>query len=340
MHHFDHDTLERYLRSHVDGMGALDQFEKFSDGQSNPTYLIRSGTRRFVLRAQPLGNLLPGAHRIDREFRVMKALAETSVPVPRMFHLCEEQNPLGAPFFVMEHVDGRIFWDPSLPDQTAAERSAIYDAMNKTLAALHALNPADIGLSDYGKPTDFFARQLRTWRGAYSASETEPLADADWLGAWLADAIPENEGTLSLVHGDFRIDNMMFANDSPMVVALLDWELSTLGHPMADLAYQCMHWRLPYEGVFKGLGGLDRAALGLPSEEAYVAKYCARRGLPEPKHWTFYLAFAHFRFLAILQGVLKRSLDGNASNPLGNDAVRDVIKHLAREGRALAKGAG
>ncbi|MCF6445592.1 phosphotransferase family protein [Nereida sp. MMG025] len=340
MHSYDHATLQMYLQRHVEGMGPLDKFEKFSDGQSNPTYLVSSGRKRFVLRAQPLGTLLPGAHRVDREFRVMQALAATPIPVPKVFHLSDGDTPLGSQFFVMEHIAGRVFWDPALPDQTPQTRGAIYDAMNKALADLHDVRPDRIGLGDYGKPSGFFARQLRTWRAAFAASQTEALPDADWLGAWLEEAKPADDGSLSLVHGDFRIDNMMFAPDAPTVAALLDWELSTLGHPMSDLAYQCMHWRLPHKGVFKGLGGLDRKALGLPLEDEYVAAYCTRRAIPAPKDWTFYLAFAHFRFLAILQGVLRRSLDGNASNPLGNDAVRDVIADLALQGRALAQKAG
>lgn len=336
MHEFDEATLGAYLAEHVAGFEALDAITKFSDGQSNPTYKLTSGDRAFVLRAKPPGKLMKSAHQVDREFRVMQALADTDVPVPKMLHLSGEDSPLGTMFFVMEMVEGRIFWDPALPDLSVEERGQIYDQMNATLAALHAVRPEDVGLADYGRPGNYFARQLARWSSQYQASETDPLPDADWLIGWLEDHMVEDDGAVSIVHGDYRIDNMIFAADCPQVSALLDWELSTLGHPMADLAYQCMHWRLPHAGPFKGLGGLDRGALGLPSEEAYIASYCARRGVEVPEHWTFYLVFCTFRFLAILQGVLKRSIDGNASNPLGNEAVRAAVVYLAAEARKLA----
>lgn len=337
MHSYDPAELERYLAAHVPGFDRLDGIEKFSDGQSNPTYRLASGARHFVLRAKPPGKLLKSAHAVDREFRVMQALADTPVPVPQVYHLSGEDTPLGTQFMVMQMVEGRIFWDPALPDLDDEARTRIYDAMNATLAALHDVAPAAVGLDDYGKPGNYFARQLRRWSGQYVQTATDPLPDADWLMRWLDDHMVADDGAASIVHGDFRIDNMIFAPDREAVIALLDWELSTLGHPLADLAYQCMHWRLPHAGHFRGLGGVDRAALGLPDEDAYVAAYCARRGLTAPDHWTFYVVFSYFRLLAILQGVLKRGLDGNASNPKDTGRLRDVIALLAQDARQLAE---
>lgn len=336
MHSYDHATLEAYLAGAVEGFGRLDAVEKFSDGQSNPTYKLTSGDRAFVLRAKPPGELLRSAHAVDREFRVMQALAATDVPVPRVFHLSGETSPMGPQFLVMEMVEGRIFWDPALPELKASERSAVYDAMNDTLARLHSVDPVAIGLGDFGKPGNYFERQVARWSRQYAQAATDPLPDADWLMAWLTEHMVEDDGSASIVHGDYRIDNMIFASDAMEVRAVLDWELSTLGHPFADLAYQCMHWRLPYEGHFKGLDGLDRGTLNLPDEEAYVATYCARRGIETPKNWPFYVVFSYFRFLAILQGVYRRGLEGNAANPKDTHRLRDVIRLLAHDARDLA----
>lgn len=338
MHSFDHDELETYLAAHVDGFGRLDGFEKFSDGQSNPTYKVTSGSSHYVLRAKPPGKLMKSAHQVNREYRVMNALSETDVPVPRMLHLSEDDTPLGTMFFVMEMIEGRIFWNPALPDLSKPERAAIYQEMNRVLAALHSLDPDAIGLADFGRPGNYFARQLARWSSQYKASETDPLADADWLMDWLDANLVADDGASSIVHGDYRIDNMIFAPNGTGVVALLDWELSTLGHPLADLAYQCMHWRLPHEGHFRGLGGLDRAALGLPTENEYIVAYCAHRGIETPENWQFYIVFSYFRLLAILQGVLRRGLDGNASNPRGTARTRHVIEVMAKDARALASG--
>ncbi|MEM9436655.1 MAG: phosphotransferase family protein [Pseudomonadota bacterium] len=331
MHEYDPATLAAYLAEHVDGFTTLDGLRKFSDGQSNPTYLVTSGRKRFVLRARPPGALLPSAHLVDREYRVMKALAVTDVPVPAMLHLSGEESPLGTQFFVMEHVDGTIHWDPAV-----RQGAKIYNAMNATLAALHAISPAEVGLKDFGKPGNYYARQLARWSKQYKAAETAKRPDVDWVMAWLGEAMVPDDGTVAITHGDYRIDNMIFALTGELR-ALLDWELSTLGHPMADLAYQVMIWQLPNEGRFKGLGGIDRAVHGIPTDEAYIAAYCDRRGIDAPKDWNFYLAFACFRFLAILQGVLRRGLEGNASNPLGADVMDALIEHLAKEAKAIAR---
>jgi aminoglycoside phosphotransferase (APT) family kinase protein len=337
MHSYDHAELERYLQEHIKGFGALSGLEKFSDGQSNPTYKLVTQSGDYVLRAKPPGKLLKSAHAVDREFRVMQALGATDVPVPLVLHLSGETSPMGTQFFVMEMVGGRIFWDPALPELERSERGAIYDAMNGALAALHSVDVGSVGLSDYGKPGSYFERQLSRWSQQYKASETAPLPDADWVMAWLGDAMVADDGQVSIVHGDYRIDNMIFAHDAPNVLALLDWELSTLGHPFADLAYQCMHWRLPNQGDFRGLGGVDRAQTGLPSEEDYVALYCARRGIAPPANWRFYVVFSYFRLLAILQGVLKRGLEGNASNPKNAQRMQRVIAFMAQEAKELAQ---
>lgn len=336
MHSFDHATLERYLADTVAGFERLEQIEKFSDGQSNPTYKIKSDGNTYVLRAKPPGALLKSAHAVDREFRVMQALAKTDVPVPAMLHLSGEESPMGPQFLVMEMVDGRIFWDPALPDLHVKERTKIYDAMNDTLAALHAVDPGAIGLADFGKPGNYFERQVARWSHQYGATATDPLPDADWLIDWLTQNMVADDGVSSIVHGDFRIDNMIFEPDAPHIIALLDWELATLGHPFADLAYQCMHWRLPHAGHFRGLGGLDRHKLGLPDETDYVARYCEQRGTPPPDNWAFYVVFSYFRLLAILQGVLRRGLDGNASNPKDSHRLRNVIALMANDARQLA----
>ncbi len=336
MHHYDHVELAQYLAANVPGFDTLDAIDKFSDGQSNPTYKLTSGNRQFVLRAKPPGTLLKSAHAVDREFRVMRALEDTDVAVPKVLHLSKDDSPLGTRFFVMDMVEGRIFWDPALPELPKATRGRVYDAMNATLAALHSIDPLAVGLGDYGKPGNYFARQVGRWSGQYRDAATDHLADAEWVMDWLAANMVADDGASAIVHGDYRIDNMIFAPDSETVAALLDWELSTLGHPLADLAYQCMHWRLPHAGQFRGLAGVNRAAAGLPGEDDYVDLYCERRGITRPENWTFYLVFSYFRLLAILQGVLKRGLDGNASNPKNSDMLREVISLMATQARQLA----
>lgn len=337
MHSFEHDELQQYLQEHVSGFTSLDEINKFSDGQSNPTYLITSGALKFVLRAKPPGTLLKSAHAVDREFRVMSALHSSQVPVPKMLHLSGEQTPIGPQFFVMEYLDGRIFWDPALPEVALEDRAAIYDSMNAALAALHQIAPASVGLEDFGKPGNYYERQLARWSKQYRAAQTTPSADVDYIMDWLTANMVEDDGSSAIVHGDYRIDNMIFSPGSPDILALLDWELCTLGHPLADLAYQCMHWRLPNAGEFKGLAGVDRTAIGLPTEAEYVARYCERRGIDVPDNWSFYLVFSYFRFLAIVQGVLKRALDGNASNPKNNEAIAGFVALLAKQARDILR---
>lgn len=312
----DAAALAPYLERNVEGFRGLRAIDKFDTGQSNPTYRITADSGRYVLRAKPPGELLKSAHQVDREFRVMRALEGTAVPVPRMLHLADEGSPIGRMFYVMDFVDGRIFWDPALAGLSSGEeRGAVYDAMNAVLAALHDVDVEAAGLRDYGRPGNYFARQYARWSGQYRASQTQAIADMDRLMAWLEANPVDDDGTVALVHGDYRLDNMIFSPERPQVLAVLDWELSTLGHPFADIAYQCMQWRLPHDSGFRGLGGIDRASIGLPDEAAYVERYCRRRGLAGIGNWTYFLAFSFFRLAAICQGVYKRALDGNASNP-------------------------
>ncbi len=307
--------FDAWARAEVEGYRGPSKATKFPSGQSNPTYLVEAESDRYVLRRKPPGKLLKSAHMIEREFRVLKALGRTGFPAPRALALCQDDAIIGTPFYVMAHVEGRIFWDPALPELEREQRAPVYDAMNDGLASLHAIDVAAAGLSDFGKPGNYFARQLQRWTEQYRASETGRIEDMERLIGWLVAAAPPDDGRVALVHGDWRIDNMIFDAHAPKLLAVLDWELSTLGHPFADLAYQCMQWRLPNAGAFRGLGGLDRAALGIPSEAEFIAGYCRRSGLDHISHWTFLIAFSFFRVAAIVQGVYKRSLDGNASNP-------------------------
>lgn len=310
----DVSKLKAYLEHHVHGFGQLDTINKFPDGQSNPTYLLQTNTGRFVIRMQPAGTLLKSAHAVDREFRVMQSLHTSDVPVPDVLHLCSDLDVIGRLFFVMRFVSGRVFWHPLVPELNNDERSKIYTELNRVLATLHDVDIETAGLSDFGRPGNYYERQIGRWTAQYRATQTRNIAAMNELIDWLPKNIPPDDGQVSLIHGDYRIDNMLFSSEGTAATALLDWELSTLGHPYADLAYQCMQWRLNTDAVVPGLGDNDRQALGIPSEQAYVEQYCQRRGIDNIAHWTFYLAFGFFRFAAIVQGVQKRAMDGNASN--------------------------
>jgi aminoglycoside phosphotransferase (APT) family kinase protein len=310
----DLGTLGSYLHTHVQEIGNLKGAEKFSDGQSNPTYLLDTESGQYVLRRQPPGELLKSAHAVDREFRVIKALQGSEVPVARAIHLCADRSIIGSLFYVMSFEPGRIFWDPTLPELDAGQRGAIYSEMNRVLAALHDVDVVAVGLDDFGRPGSYFERQISRWSGQYRATEIDSIPAMDKLIEWLPRNMPVDDGKVSLIHGDYRIDNIIFEPAGSRARALLDWELSTLGHPYADLAYQCMQWRMATDGVIPGLGDIDRESLGIPNEAQYVAQYCERRGLDGIPDWNFYLVFGFFRFAAILQGVLKRAVDGNASS--------------------------
>jgi len=310
------EQLTNYLEQQLQGFKGPISLEKFSGGQSNPTFKVIAASGEYVLRSQPLGKLLKSAHEVDREYRVIKALQDSDVPVPKVYHLCQDPTIIGSMFFVMEYIPGRIFWRAALAEvDNNDDRRAMYDQMNKTLAALHSIDIDACGLGDYGKPGNYFERQLSRWTSQYRASELRTITPMDTLISWLEQNQPLDDGRVSLVHGDFRLDNMMFHPTKPEVVAVLDWELSTLGHPFADLAYQCMGLRMPQGlGSIDGLKGVDRASLGIPSEQEYVATYCQRMGIEKVDNWTFCLAFSFFRLAAIVQGVVKRAADGNASN--------------------------
>ena len=308
------DTLTPWLEAHVPGLRGPVTATKFKGGQSNPTYLLESPAGRWVLRRKPPGTLLPSAHAVDREFRVLQALHGRGVPVAAPLALCEDEAVIGSVFYVMAFVDGRVHWDPSLPDLAPAQRAGVHDAVLRALAALHTVDPAVVGLADYGKPGNYFARQLARWTEQYRASETRAIPAMDALAERLPRRCPADDGSVSLVHGDFRIDNLMFARDGADVLAIVDWELSTLGHPLADLGYYCMALRLPRNPALPGLGGLDRAALGIPDEAAMLARYSQLTGRAVPDDWAFVLAFSFFRLAAIAQGVAKRAQQGNASS--------------------------
>ena len=328
---FDLEKLTRYLECQVEGFKGPIILDKFPGGQSNPTFKVLAQSGTYVLRSQPSGKLLKSAHAVDREYQVLDALKSTEVPVAKVYHLCEDTRVMGSMFYLMEFCDGNVYWSASLEELNDNERRRdMYDAMNKALVALHSVNIAECGLSEYGKPGNYFARQLGRWTKQYQTTELQKIIAMDQLSAWLESHQPLDDGRVCLVHGDFRLDNMMFAKDSADIIAILDWELSTLGHPFSDLAYQCMQLRMPKGmGSIDGLQGVNRASLGIPSEEEYVARYCERMGLGEIEHWTFYLAFSFYRLAAIVQGVAKRASQGNASNKNANK-VGAFVEPLAQ----------
>jgi aminoglycoside phosphotransferase (APT) family kinase protein len=320
---FDLVKLEAYLRQHIDGFGGPLEVEQFRGGQSNPTFRLTAGDKRYVLRRKPPGKLLPSAHAVDREYRVMTALRESDVPVPRTWCLCADDNVIGTAFFVMDCVDGRIFWDPSLPDMNRSGRAAIFAEMNRVIAALHKVDYRALGLIDYGKTGNYLARQIARWTKQYRASETEKIEAMDRLIEWLPENIPADDET-TIVHGDYRLDNLIFHPTDARIVAVLDWELSTLGHPLADFAYHCMSWHVPGGGPFGGMHGLDLGALGIPFEAEHIDAYCRRvgRGPINSDRWDFYIAYNMFRAAGIAQGIMGRVVDGTAASEHAREVGR------------------
>jgi aminoglycoside phosphotransferase (APT) family kinase protein len=321
-HAFDTDALTAWLERNLDGFKGPLTVEMFKGGQSNPTYKLLTPTRSYVMRAKPgpVAKLLPSAHAVEREFAVMRGLAGTGVPVPTMHCLCEDESIIGRAFYVMEFMQGRVLWDQALPGMSPAQRGEIYDEMNRVISALHTVKFAERGLAGYGKPGNYFDRQIGRWSKQYVASVTQPIAEMDKLIEWLPAHIPSDardESRVSIVHGDYRLDNLMFHPTEPRIIAVLDWELSTLGHPLADFSYHCMAWHIPHAS-FRGIGGLDHASLGIPSEDDYIRRYCDRTGLTTPEalkaDWNFYMAYNMFRIAAILQGIAKRVEAGTASS--------------------------
>jgi aminoglycoside phosphotransferase (APT) family kinase protein len=321
-HRFDAAALVSYLQAQLPGFEGPLRIEQFKGGQSNPTFLLNTPASSYVLRRKPPGKLLPSAHAIDREYRVMTALRDTDVPVPKTFCLCPDDAVIGTAFYVMEHVKGRILWDPALPGMDPIERASIFDSMNRVIAALRKVDHQRVGLADFGKPGNYFARQIGRWTAQYRASETERINSMDRLIEWLPRHIPASDEA-ALVHGDYRLDNLVFHATEPRVVAVLDWELSTLGHPMADFAYHAMAWSMP-AGEMRGLAGLDLRALGIPSADMYLDRYCERVGAAPPSRveWDFFVAYNLFRGAAISQGIMRRALDGSAASVHAMDAGR------------------
>ncbi|WP_310625702.1 phosphotransferase [Limnohabitans sp.] len=321
-HSIDTAALATWLGQHLPRFEGPISLDMFKGGQSNPTYQLSTPSKRYVMRTKPgpVAKLLPSAHAIEREFKVMQGLHGTEVPVPEMHVLCEDESIIGRAFYVMAFVPGRVLWDQTLPSMNNAKRSAIYDEMNRVIAALHTVNFAAHGLESYGRPGNYFERQIGRWIKQYLASVTQPIPEMDKLMAWLPANMPasaQDASKVSIVHGDYRLDNLMFHPTEPRVLAVLDWELSTLGHPLADFSYLCMGWHIP-PGTFRGIGGMNIAALGIPSETDYIHRYCDRTGLATPADlkadWNFYLAYNMFRIAAILQGIAKRVEAGTASS--------------------------
>ncbi|MCM2252703.1 MAG: phosphotransferase [Ramlibacter sp.] len=327
-HAFDTAALTAWLAQNLEGFAGPLTVEMFKGGQSNPTYRLVTPRQSYVMRAKPgpVAKLLPSAHAVEREFAVMRGLAGTDVPVPRMYCLCEDESVIGRAFYIMEFMQGRVLWDQALPGMSPSERAAIYDEMNRVISALHTVKFAERGLANYGKPGNYFDRQIGRWSKQYKASAdgagpmSQPIPEMEQLVEWLPAHIPaaaRDDSKVAIVHGDYRLDNLMFDRDRPRIVAVLDWELSTLGHPLADFSYHCMAWHIPH-GSFRGIGGLDLAALGIPSESDYIRRYCERTGLATLQaleaDWNFYMAYNLFRIAAILQGIAKRAEAGTASS--------------------------
>ena len=311
---FDVGALNRWMAAHVAGFKGPLQVEQFKGGQSNPTFKLVTANETYVMRSKPgpVAKLLPSAHAIEREFKVMAALGKTALPVAKMVAICDDESVIGRAFFIMEFVAGRVLWDPALPGMSRSERAAIFDEMNRVIARLHQVDFASIGLADFGKAGNYFERQIGRWSKQYRASETENIAAMEQLIEWLPQHIPPGEET-SIVHGDYRLDNLIFHPTEPRILAILDWELATLGHPLADFAYHCMAWHVP-PSAFRGVAGLDLRELGIPDFDAYVATYCQRTGRAGIENFEYYLAYNLFRMAGILQGIMKRVVDGTAAS--------------------------
>jgi aminoglycoside phosphotransferase (APT) family kinase protein len=310
----DDEILAIYLEKHLEGFHGPLSSKKFKGGQSNPTYLLETSSRSYVLRRKPPGKLLASAHAVDREFRVLSALHGSKVPVAQPYYLCKDETVIGSMFYVMEYIDGDIFWDPSFPDFSPEQRTGYYDAILQTMAAMHSIDIESAGLLDYGKPGNYFGRQIARWSEQYRAAETDDIDAMNSLIEELPLRCPDDDGSIALVHGDFRIDNLMWKKQTPQIAAIVDWELSTLGHPLADLGYFCMALRLPRNPALPGLAGLNREELGIPSEKTILKRYAELTGREIPEDWPFVLAFSFFRLAAIAQGVAKRAQQGNASS--------------------------
>jgi aminoglycoside phosphotransferase (APT) family kinase protein len=337
----DAGRLEAYLAQHVKGFSGPLTVKQFKGGQSNPTYLLQTPARSYVLRRKPPGKLLPSAHAVDREYQVISALSAQKFPVAEPVLYCADENVAGTAFYVMGFVDGRVFWEPQMPGSDAAERTAVYDAMNATIARLHSFNPAKIGLGDFGRGESYVARQVERWSKQYRASETKKIGEMEKLIDWLPHHIPAG-GAVRLVHGDYRLDNLIVARDAPSILAVLDWELSTLGDPLADFSYHLMAWHMPHSESAAGtasLVGHDLAALGIPSMSAYVDLYVARTGLDPRPALPVYLAYNFFRIAAILQGIIGRVRDGTATSEFA-PAKAEMIRPLAQKAWEFAALAG
>jgi len=319
-HRIDAGRLAEYLRGKIEDWRGELVLEQFKGGQSNPTYRVSAGERRYVLRRKPPGKLLPSAHAVDREYRVIRALHGVGFPVARPWTLCEDESVIGTAFYVMDCVEGRVLWDQALPGMTREARAAIWDELNRVIALLHGIDYRAVGLEDFGKPGDYIARQVSRWSKQYRASELERIDEMDQLIEWLPAHIPPGDET-TIVHGDYRLDNTIFHPSEPRILAVLDWELSTLGHPLADFAYHCMSWHIA-PGKFRGIAGLDHAALGIPGEREYVERYCRRTGRKgiDPSTWDYYMAYNLFRIAAITQGIAKRVVDGTAASEYAKEA--------------------
>jgi aminoglycoside phosphotransferase (APT) family kinase protein len=336
-HAFDTAALARWLRDRVAGFGGDLTVEQFKGGQSNPTFLLQAGGQRYVLRRKPPGELLPSAHAVDREFRVISALGQTDVPVAKAYALCTDTSVIGAMFYVMEYVEGRVLWDPALPAIEAPRRRAYFDELGRVIAALHCVDPVAIGLADYGKPGNYIERQVGRWTRQYRAAETDQIDAVERLIEWLPAHVPPGDES-RIVHGDYRFDNVIFHPTEPRILAVLDWELSTLGHPLVDFAYHCMAWHMAGGEGTRGLGGVDLQAMGIPSEAEYLQWYLQRTGRPEPSRedWIYFLVFGMFRLVGIVQGIKKRALQGNASSEQALQAGSRV-RPLAEQAWALAQ---